>query len=227
VSSPGQSTKPYPKTTFKTMDHPLRDFTRSNFLTHLGSEPLARNCERSVLNWTVKKFPKCEASWDNVRFSTAYKQKVHALLAELKRSPTKVRVGLSVAGEQVAVKFEIFPQLVYRLKFKELESAKIATYSPDVLWPEGPYSTALFKVREKDMMFEAIKAKENEDYTGLLKCGKCKSTKTSYYQMQTRSADEPMVRAISLFLSQLATDSPSRQPSPTARIAATGGSSEE
>ena len=208
------------------MDHPLRDFTRGSFLTHLGSEPLARNCERSVLNWTVKKFPKCEASWENLRFRIAYKRKVHALLAELKRSPTKIRVGLSVAGDRVAVNFEIFPQLVYRLKNKELESAKLATYSPDVLWPEGPYSTAIFKAHEKDMMFEAIKARE-EDYNGLLKCGKCKSTKTSYYQMQTRSADEPTVRAISAFLSQLATDSPYRQPSLAARIVDTGGSSEE
>ena len=209
------------------MDHPLRDFTRGSFLTHLGSEPLARNCERSVLNWTVKKFPKCEASWENSQFRMSYKRKVHTLLAELKRSPTKIRVGLSVTGDQVAVNFEIFPQLVYRLKTKELESAKLATYSPGVLWPEGPYATAVFKAHEKDMMFEAIKAKEDENYNGLLKCGKCKSTKTSYYQMQTRSADEPMVRAILLFLSQLATDSPSRRPSPTARIVDTGGSSEE
>jgi DNA-directed RNA polymerase subunit M/transcription elongation factor TFIIS len=172
------------------MDHPLRDFTRGSFLTHLGSEPLARNCERSVLNWTVKKFPKCEASWENSIFRLAYKRKVHALLSELKRSPTKIRVGLSVTGDRVAVNFEIFPQLVYRLKTKELESAKLATYSPDVLWPDGPYSTALFKAHEKDMMFEKIKARE-EDYNGLLKCGKCKSTKTDYTTMQTRSADEP------------------------------------
>jgi transcription elongation factor S-II len=38
---------------------------------------------------------------------------------------------------------------------------------------------------------EAIKAVE-ADYTGILTCRKCKSNKTEYYQMQTRSADEPM-----------------------------------
>ena len=31
-----------------------------------------------------------------------------------------------------------------------------------------------------------------EAYEGILTCGKCKSNKTDYYQMQTRSADEPM-----------------------------------
>jgi transcription elongation factor S-II len=38
---------------------------------------------------------------------------------------------------------------------------------------------------------EAHRAKQ-EDYVGQFKCGKCKSVKTTYYQMQTRSADEPM-----------------------------------
>jgi transcription elongation factor S-II len=46
---------------------------------------------------------------------------------------------------------------------------------------------------------EAAKAKE-EDYSGLFKCGKCKGVKTTYYQMQTRSADEPMVSSLLLFL---------------------------
>ncbi len=31
---------------------------------------------------------------------------------------------------------------------------------------------------------------------GLFKCGKCKQSKTRYYQMQTRSADEPMTTFI-------------------------------
>jgi transcription elongation factor S-II len=33
---------------------------------------------------------------------------------------------------------------------------------------------------------------KDDDYEGQFKCGKCKSKKTDYYQMQTRSADEPM-----------------------------------
>ena len=31
-----------------------------------------------------------------------------------------------------------------------------------------------------------------EHFEGVFKCGRCKSKKTTYYQMQTRSADEPM-----------------------------------
>jgi DNA-directed RNA polymerase subunit M/transcription elongation factor TFIIS len=49
----------------------------------------------------------------------------------------------------------------------------------------------MLKSREKDMAMEMARTRE-EDYSGLFKCGKCKSVKTTYYQMQTRSADEPM-----------------------------------
>ena len=67
----------------------------------------------------------------------------------------------------------------------------IAKYPPDVLWPGGPWAQAAFKLKERELAIERAKAAE-EDYEGLFKCGKCKLTKTTYYQMQTRSADEPM-----------------------------------
>lgn len=34
--------------------------------------------------------------------------------------------------------------------------------------------------------------KEKEEVIGILKCGRCKTYKTTYYQLQTRSADEPL-----------------------------------
>lgn len=174
------------------MDHPLRDYTRSKFESYMASGALARNCERSVLNWAVKKFPKNHASWDNSRFKFVYKHKVQSLLAELKRNLTKIKLDLSVTDGHVIVKFVFVPQLPYRLKTKELESAKFATYSPDVLDPNGPYSTMILAARTKDMDREKRKAAEDEEYVGILTCGKCKSNRTTYYQMQTRSADEPM-----------------------------------
>jgi transcription elongation factor S-II len=87
------------------------------------------------------------------------------------------------------------PQLLHRIQRKELDVKGLAKYPPDLLWPDGPYGRAMLKLRTKDMAMEAAKAKE-EDYSGLFKCGKCKSVKTTYYQMQTRSADEPMVRSL-------------------------------
>jgi DNA-directed RNA polymerase subunit M/transcription elongation factor TFIIS len=62
---------------------------------------------------------------------------------------------------------------------------------PEELWPDGPWAKTQYKLKEKELIIEANKAKE-EDYDGMFKCRKCKSKKTTYYQMQTRSADEPM-----------------------------------
>jgi len=176
------------------MQHTYRTYSGGKFAELFGEGVLARNCERSVLNWTFKQFPRDEAAWDNKIFRRTYKQKVVSLLAEFKRDKSKVvTVSLSTAGGGgVKVKLDIVPQLVCRLQRKELESTKLAWYSPEVLDPNGLYSQAMFKRKKKELEMEAANAKQNEDYVGMFKCGKCKSKKTTYYQMQTRSADEPM-----------------------------------
>ncbi len=45
---------------------------------------------------------------------------------------------------------------------------------------------------QKANMAEAVSAQQVHAATDIFKCGKCKQRKCSYYQMQTRSADEPM-----------------------------------
>lgn len=175
------------------MQHVLRDYTRGKFSEFLGEGVTARNCERSVLNWTFKKFRRDEAAWDNRSFKWSYKQKVVNLLAEFKREKSKmVSMSLSTSGDRVIVKLDIVPQLVCRLQRKELESTKLAWYPPEVLDPNGSYSQAMFKLKKKELEMEAARAQQDEGYAGMFQCGKCKSKKTTYYQMQTRSADEPM-----------------------------------
>ncbi|KAI8930365.1 transcription factor S-II, central domain-containing protein [Entophlyctis helioformis] len=44
----------------------------------------------------------------------------------------------------------------------------------------------------KSIMHDAVSAPESQAETDMFKCGKCHQRKTRYYQMQTRSADEPM-----------------------------------
>ncbi|KAF9105834.1 RNA polymerase II elongation factor [Mortierella sp. AM989] len=57
-------------------------------------------------------------------------------------------------------------------------------------------ASAEAKARDRDIqlqnMFLAKGAEEQQAETDMFKCGKCKGRKTRYYQMQTRSADEPM-----------------------------------
>lgn len=183
------------------MEHPLREYTRNQFASVFGDGPAVRNAEKSIYNWAVKSIRELgdQASWENKLFRLKYRQKVLNLVAELKRAPM-AGLELSVKGDRVNVNIKVAPQLVIRLGRKDLEMRKLATYSPDVLWPEGPWAQTMLKVRERDLLREKAKAAE-KDYEGLFKCGRCKSLKTTYYQMQTRSADEPMVRYLAaLFL---------------------------
>ena len=176
----------------KTMEHALREYARTGFGRALGVGVTARNCERSVYNWAVQQTRDMqdEPSWENRLFRGRYKQKTFGLLRELERGPD-VATDLQVVGDRVTLGLNIIPQLVKRLQRKELDSKNLARYSADVLWPGGPYAKMAFHLKSKDLAMEAAKAKE-EDYSGLFKCGKCKGVKTTYYQMQTRSADEPM-----------------------------------
>ena len=176
----------------QSMEHPLRDYARTHFEAAIGAGPIARNVERSVYNWAVQTTrEKGEgSSWENRTFRWRYKYQLMSLLSELKRGEM-AGLTLEVKDGRVTAKLAVVPQLVHRLRRKELEAKNLARYSPDVLWPEGPWAACALKLRARDLAMETLRAKE-DDYVGQFKCGKCKSVKTTYYQMQTRSADEPM-----------------------------------
>ena len=173
------------------MEHALRDFARTRLGTHFSGVAV-RNAEKSIYNWAVQttRAQNDVASWENHLFRWRYKQKVVGLLTELGRAPMAA-ADLTVTGDRVALEIKVLPQLVRRLQVKELDMKNLAKYPADVLWPEGPAAKAAFELKSRDLQMEASRAKE-EDYSGLFKCGKCKGVKTTYYQMQTRSADEPM-----------------------------------
>ena len=100
---------------FKNMEHPYRDWIRTKFGEYVGTGPLARNCERNILNWTVKKVPLSEATWESKLFCLTYKRKAIWLLTEFKRR-SMVKVKLSVEGGEVKVKLVLVSQLADRLK---------------------------------------------------------------------------------------------------------------
>lgn len=172
-------------------EHPLREYARSKITAHVEFPAVARNIERSIYNYAVQKtrevsrtsdntmknpekartieYRKSQTStWECRGFKERYKHKMLHLLASFKRGG-----------------------VVESLKDGKLKIRELANYSADILEPEGLYSQMAFQLKTKEMAMESARASE-EDYEGLFKCGKCKSTKTTYYQMQTRSADEPM-----------------------------------
>ena len=48
------------------------------------------------------------------------------------------------------------------------------------------------QILREENLFKSRGLQDNEAETDQFKCGKCKQRKTKYFQLQTRSADEPM-----------------------------------
>jgi transcription elongation factor S-II len=138
---------------------------------------ISKNIEKSIFNWSIKR---CNSmgetpAWENRNFTHSYKQKYMSIIFNL-REPRS--------------------QLVNRLKAGEVKTKDIADMGPELLWPTGPHAVAIKQKEYNDMVKDKNKGIDT-DIRGIFQCGKCRSWKTTYYQMQTRSADEPMTTFVS------------------------------
>jgi transcription elongation factor S-II len=150
----------------------LREHVRSKFRTVIKDRPTtryARNMEKSIYNWAGLKNP--------VLIKMNYKHKFMHIFNSIERTK------------------ETEHDLVKRILTGDLKSAKIADYAPDVLEPDGLCIKMIKDIKAKDAAKD-LAGNLPDDYVGQFTCGKCKSRKTVYYQLQTRSADEPMTTYI-------------------------------
>jgi DNA-directed RNA polymerase subunit M/transcription elongation factor TFIIS len=192
------------------MDKIWRTKAREVLAKTVPDRPYAKNIEKQVYNWTIETFkdsfpmkrkkniddpePENPISWDNRQFRMWYWSKITNLNTELKRTnELKVSVNLKVTGDDtVKLEMSFIPQLVYRMiNLKEIKSTDLTSLTPDQLWPDGPYSRQLYANKTKELARDNSKRNE-EGYEGMFKCRKCQGKKIHYYQLQTRSADEPM-----------------------------------
>ena len=132
------------------MDHAYRACAREKFAQSIGliTSATVKNAERSIYNWAVQETrDHCgDPSWENPQFRSRYKQKLHGLVQELTRGEA-VDVSLQVVGDHVNFSWKIVPQLVYRLKRKELEARK---------------ETVLSTIREQGQLTPELEARIRE-----------------------------------------------------------------
>ena len=79
-------------------------------------------------------------------------------------------------------------KLIIRLLKEEFTPKELVYMKPQEQMPENWKELIDEKYRKDKVLYETKK----EAMTDQFKCGKCKSRETAYYEMQTRSADEPM-----------------------------------
>jgi len=133
--------------------------------------------EKGIYNKTIKfadekNIPK---NWDNNLFKSMYKLFVSEVYDNLdKESYIKNK------------------RLYDRLISKEFDPYELAEMEPHYKFPEHwkPY------IDEKSKRDRTLFEVDKEMATDIYKCGRCKKKECSYYQLQTRSADEPMTTFI-------------------------------
>ena len=155
----------------------MRTYILSKLSEVLGvseKDKLIQNFEKCIFNWAVREtrhFSE-QPSWENQSFRERYKRKFLSISFNLK-IPENTLKGDILSG-----------------KIKVTDVVYMASHQ---LYPYGPMAITKEKLRIDGLHKLALnKESEDQDYEGIFKCGKCKSMKTTYFQMQTRSADEPM-----------------------------------
>ena len=135
--------------------------------TGTGTETVATNIEKGIFNWAIQNATKNNIvkKWSNPFFITLYIDRLRSIYINLKKPEVS---GAVISGKIKAPELAFMThQEICPDKWKQLIEDK--------------------KVRDKQKYEPNIEA-STDNFT----CNKCKSKKCTYYQLQTRSADEPM-----------------------------------
>jgi transcription elongation factor S-II len=147
----------------------------------IRKKKFSTNLEKGIYNYTIQtaSLRNIVRKWDNDAFTMIYIDKFKSLLINL-------NVKSTINNKE----------LLKRLKNGEFKAREMAFMTHQELYPEKWKSLIDKKIkRDKSEGTVDLSAATDEFF-----CFKCKKRKCSYYQMQTRSADEPMTTFITCLL---------------------------
>ena len=138
---------------------------------------LSQVIEQSLYNYIISlsKQKNIKCSWRNTYFVNLYNSKIRSIYSNLK------------SDSYIENK-----DFLKRVKSKQIDTRKIGELSVYEIFPENWQSLIDTKIKRDKIKYEL----KQEAMTDLFKCRKCGSRETSYYEVQTRSADEPMTQFI-------------------------------
>lgn len=133
----------------------------------LNSKSLGKNIEKSIFNFTIKEADRKNVvkKWDNNYFVQIYIDRFRTLYVN-------ININSTFKGNIVS---------------KVIKCKEIAHMTHQEIDPERWDELVKAKM-ERDKNKYDVK----QNITSDIKCFKCKKNECTYYQMQTRSADEPM-----------------------------------
>jgi len=149
---------------------------RTDIVKHIDGmicEPaFAKNLEIGIFNSSIREAKRLKiiTKWSNSNFVELYLTKLRSILNNINN-----------------------PYIMNEIQSKTLKPETIAFMTHQEMDPERwkPFIEA--KIKRDKVKYETKIAAATDTF----KCRKCKSTECTYYQMQTRSADEPMTTFVS------------------------------
>ena len=129
------------------------------------------NIEKSIYNASLKEAERNKVlkKWDNTRFVRIYIDRFRSVLNNLTN------------------------EVVSKINDGVIESKNVGFLTHQELNPDKWHTLLEQKSKRDKSKFEVNVEAATDTFT----CRKCKSNKCTYYQMQTRSADEPMTTFVS------------------------------
>jgi len=126
--------------------------------------------EKGIYNYTIQqcKVRQIERSWGNVQFKYLYKQYYNRVMGNISYNKNAEYVMNKIISG-------IF------------EPDKIVSMQSTHLYPEIWEEIIIKNKKKMDFL-----SKKEVTMSSIFTCGKCKQKNCTYFQMQTRSADEPM-----------------------------------
>ena len=145
---------------------------------YIQSDIKSRNLEKGIFNWSIDngKEKKIITKWCKKEFCHIYLTKVYSILSNLNS-----KSGINNT------------YLLEAINSGKIKSFKVPYMSHQELFPKH-----WEKIIETKILRDKSKYEINlEAATDAFKCWKCKKRKCTYYELQTRSADEPMTTFVS------------------------------
>ena len=153
----------------------FRKEIRTYIFSKVQNDKTTNNIEKSIFNFSIKKAGKMKVvkKWNNERFVLIYMNKFKMIFHNLKNPIIVEKLRQN----------NIKPHEMSFLTHVELLSEK---------WKQ--------QIEDKKLRLETKFFPKIEASTDNFTCGKCKSKACTYYQLQTRSADEPMTTFVTCTL---------------------------
>lgn len=151
----------------------IRNTIKNNINNLIKDDLITNEIEKGIYNFTILESEKnnIPKRWDCNNFKNLYIQKSLSILGNL--------------DNELYIKNN---ELITLIKNKKIIPYEIAFKKPEELYP-SQWTKIL---EQKDKRNKELFSNKTDISTDIYQCNRCKERKCTYYQLQTRGADEPM-----------------------------------